>query len=367
MAQLTLLEAIPLFTQTMVEFFDEQTPPPSFLMSFFRNKFTDSKNVSTITRRSTEFLAQDRLRGTEGGRNQFSNKTHKIFTPPYYREYFDMTEIDVYDLMMSGRPFDEFELNVFTEEMISRIQKLQNLIMRSYEFQAAQVFRNGTIAVNAGDDFNFERRANSMVNLSSVNGYWTQANSTPLQDLEDAGTYMRNVGKVIGMNEFILVLPQGGFELLMDNQDVKDRFDNRRADLGMVDEPQMNAAGGTFHGMLSAGSYRFQIWSYTEIYEQRNPDGTITQEYYLPTNTAFVIPQNRSSEFCMSHAKVPQLPGNQMAMQGFPQIGRTVDNGRMYISDYVDPRASQHILDIKSAGLAIPVAVDKIYTMTITG
>jgi len=39
--------------------------------------------------------------------------------------------------------------------------------------------------------------------------------------------------------------------------------------------------------------------------------------------------------------------------------------GKFVVSDYTDERNATHIFDVKSAGVAIPVGVDQIYTVKV--
>ena len=62
----------------------------------------------------------------------------------------------------------------------------------------------------------------------------------------------------------------------------------------------------------------------------------------------------QTPRFQMSHAAVPQLIG---------EPGQLPIQGEYIVGEFIDPRKAVHDFDIQSAAIAVPVAVDQIYTM----
>jgi hypothetical protein len=120
--------------------------------------------------------------------------------------------------------------------------------------------------------------------------------------------------------------------------------------LDAVRPPQRDSVGATLHGQLSAGSYKFNLWAYPEFYDNANGDSTP----YLNSKKVIVLPE--APKFNMSFAAVPKL-----ITQAGPQ---TV--GAYTVKEFVDERKTTHDIEISSAGVPIPVAVDQIYTMQVT-
>jgi len=57
--------------------------------------------------------------------------------------------------------------------------------------------------------------------------------------------------------------------------------------------------------------------------------------------------------FKMAHAAVPQLVG---------EPGQLPVQGEYIVGEYLDTRKAVHDFDIQTAAIAVPVAVDQIYT-----
>ena len=144
------------------------------------------------------------------------------------------------------------------------------------------------------------------------------------------------------------------FSDFMNNPIVQGRADIRRIALDDIRKPQRNSTGGILHGEVSEGAYMFRIWTYPELYDI---EGQLNNEYVNPKKF-FMIPE--SPNFTMSFAAVPQLLGKKA------NVGAGVGGkrGAFLVGEYLDERNSAHIIDIKSAGVPIPVAVDTMYTQT---
>lgn len=90
-------EALGIFTRTLPTVFNDKISPKNFLRSFFKVKTSSALNVSTEVKRNGEFIAGDVMRGSEGNLNTFSKSTQRMYTPPFYKEYINSTELDYYD------------------------------------------------------------------------------------------------------------------------------------------------------------------------------------------------------------------------------------------------------------------------------
>jgi len=344
-------DARALFTKMLVDTYRERPRATSFLRSFFQVKESATKEISIEVQRGTERLAVDVQRGTEGNRNQWALSTEKIFVPPYYREYFDATELALYDRLFGST---EISLGVFTAFMDSVAEKLsilQDKIERAYELQCGQVFDTGIVTLQAGTNIDFKRKAASLLDLGSINSnrYWTDnTNSTPHADLATACDFIRQKGKSQGAT-LNAIFGATALSTFLGNTKVTTRADIRNFSLDNVAAPQRNSVGGSLHGQVSVGAYNVNIWSYPETYDTAG--GVATP--YVNAKKVILVPEN--PKFVLAFAGVPQLiDGNSV-----PQKGAFI------FGNYTDERNSAHIFDIKSAGVAVPTAVDQIYTVQV--
>ena len=346
MGYIATTDARGLFTKTVVDIFKETVTPTGFLRSFFTVKESTSKNLSIAVRRGTEKVAVDVERGTEGNRNTWSKSTEKIFAPPYYREWFDITELDLYDRLFGD---ENIEAGVFTEflaEVSEKLVALREKIERAYEVQCSQVLETGIVQLNAGININFKRKAESLVNNSGTP--WTTGSTDPYAQMEAGCNFLRQVGKVQG-GVVNAILGSSALTAFLNNTTVKGRADVRNFFIDMVRAPQRNSVGAALHGEVSCGSYNVRLWTYPEFYD--NAAGVSTP--YINPKKVIMLPED--PRFTLGFAAVPQLPTKNGGVR----------KGAFLVGDYVDERNDKHIFDIKSAGVAIPVAVDQIYTMQV--
>lgn len=346
MSNIPVTDARGLFTKMLISVYKERITPKSFLRSFFTVKESATKELAIEVQRGTEKIAVDVERGTEGNRNSFSRSTEKIFVPPYYREYFDATDLDLYDrLFGSTSEIDNDTFQGFLESVADKLRMLQDKIERAYELQCAQVLETGIVTLNAGVNIDFKRKSGSLVDNTSTP--WTGSNDPYLQ-IEAGCNFLRQTGKSEGpiVNALVGSLAMRAF---LDNADVKERGPLTNINLDAIRPPQRNSVGGSLFGRITAGSYSVNLWTYPEFYD--NVSGVSTP--YLNPKKVILLPE--APKFVLGFAAVPQLL----------TTGIAVKKGAYLVSDYIDQRNSKHIFDIKSAGVAIPVAVDQIYTMQV--
>lgn len=342
-----VVQARSIYTKALVKLYRENPRPTAFLRSFFNESEYGTKEIAIEVQRGTEKVAVDVERGTEGNRNAWSKSTEKIFVPPYFREFFDATQLDVYDRMFNASGIvSEDQVADFISTVAAKLAQLQDKIDRAYEKQCAQVFETGIITLSGGTSIDFKRDADSIVDLGG-GGYWTGASVKPTDSLETGANFLRQKGKVQGGN-INIICGSEALGALLDNTKQKARADIRNFSLDAIRAPQRNSVGATLHGEVSFGSYKGNIWSYPEFYDV---NGTSTP--YVNPKKVIMLPE--ATNFELSFAAVPQLISGG--------IQRT--KGKYIVGEYIDDRKVAHIFDIKSAGVAIPVAVDQIYTMQV--
>lgn len=340
-----------IFTQALIDVYNEMTTPTQFLRSFFKVVESNTKLLSIEVRRGKERVAVDVSRGTEGNRNTFSRSTQKIFLPPFYREFFDATELDIYDRLFTGNgSIDENTLSDFVKDVAEKMRDMQNLIDRAYELQCSQVFQTGIVSLNKGTNIDFKRKAASLVAVPD-GGFWDS--NDPFATFEQGALFLRQVGKAQG-GIFNSILGSEALAALYANDEFKDRAKWVNISLDIINPPQRNSVGAMLHGLISIGSYKSYIWSYPEFYDDVNGISTA----YIGSKKLIMLAEN--PHFTLGFAAVPQLlrVGNAGAT---PQTTK----GAYIVSEYLDERNSAHIFDLKSAGVAIPTAVDQIWTANV--
>lgn len=338
-----------LFTKKLVETYRERISTTNFLETFFPTgpgDITDSLEISVAVQRTSERVAIDVVRGSDGNRNEFTKSSEKIFISPYFREYFDQNAMSVFDnawraAWMSGNAFARL-----INDLADHTMELQAKIERAYEIQRAQILDTGIMTFDKGIGFiDFKRKASSKVDLTSSGGYWATNNNLYAQ-IQDGCVWLRKFGKVSTFN-FSLICGDLAIRDLLANTQFKANQNLFNYVPDSIAAPRKNSQGGVYFGTISAGPYRVDIWSYPSYYE--NAAGNMVE--ILNPRVAVLLPPNPN--FKTVYGLVPQLtnPGEN------PQIGKFI------LSDYTDQKARTREFHLESAGMPIPVAVDQIYTM----
>ncbi len=334
-----------LYTKKLIDVYVERPKTTSFLRSFFPSATpAPTLELSIEVQRGFEKIAVDVVRGTDGNRNQWTKSTEKIFIPPYFREYLDITQLQLYDRLFGATEINDAVFAQFINDTADKVAQMREKIERTYELYCAQVLLDGIVQLQAGINIDFKRKAGSLVD-SGV--YWATNNDLFAQ-IQAGCTWLRQNGKTEGFI-FNMIVGETAISHLMANTVFLGRQDLFNMKLDAIAPPQRNSVGGVYHGTLTAGPYQVAVWSYPEYYD--NTAGVQTP--YIDPKKYILMPQK--PKFKMGFAAVPQLL----------KPGQPVRTGEFVISEYTDEKAKTHEIHVESAGLPIPTAVDQIYTQRV--
>ena len=354
MGVIQLSEAKGLFTNKLQEIYREKILPTAFLRSFFEPVESQTKYVSIAVRRGAEKIAVDVQRGTEGNRNSFSKSSEKTFLPAFYEEYLEATEMDFYDKMWNSNGTVEVTtFKMWLDETVDNLEQLIFKIDRAYEVQCKEVLELGVVTLKAGENIDFKRKAASLV-ANVAGNTWATGTVSPYKTIEDGCSFIRTKGKSQGttMN---LILGSEAFNDFMDNTIVKERNDMQNISLDSIREPQ-RVSDATLHGQITAGSYKLNVWTYNEFYDDASGDNNP----YINPKLAIILPEKPNFKFMYSG--MPMLLGDNGAKEG---AGLTGVKGRYHISEDLDRRKKSHQIIVASAGIPVPVAIDQLYTVQV--
>ena len=346
-------DAFGLYTKKLIDVYKERTTPTSFLMSFFKASVEPTLELSIEVQRGSEKVAVDVIRGTEGNRNQSTRSSEKIFIPPAYKEYMDVTKVALWDRLFGATQIDDKVFSKLINNIADEVMSMQQKIERAIELQCAQVLETGVVTLVSADSIDYKRKTQSKVDLGAGN-YFTDA-IDPFTAYENAGTFLRQKGKITGR---VLNAIHGGeaISALFANAKFKERQNLFHYAPDAVAAPQSGAVGQTYHGRITAGPYLVDLWSYPEYYDLRGGTAaapTFTSTPYLDPTKITVLPEN--PRFVLGYAVCEQLikPGEMPIVAPY------------LIREFPDVRKAVLDIEIQSAPLAIPVAVDQIYTMKV--
>lgn len=343
MAVIPASQARAAFTQALVAVYKERPKTTSFLRSFFPSVQKSTRYLSIEVQRGYEKIAIDVLRGTEGNRNEFGKSTQKVFDPPFYKEYFDMTQLDYYNVLMGQTDISVVEYGELLAQVAEKLGLCQDKIERSYEVNCAQALTTGVVTLVNGENINFRRKADSLVDLSATP--WT-GSYNPYTQLEVGCNYIREKGKAQG-GTFNLLCGSDALQALLANDTFLTRQNLFNMALDQVRPPQRDSVGGTLNGQITVGAYKVNLWGYPEFYDDPT-SGDATA--YIDPKKVILLPE--APKFTLSFAGVPKLidaPGPQAV-------------GAYFVEEFKDQRLKTHVMEISSAGVPIPVAIDQIWT-----
>lgn len=343
---ISVVDARNLLTKKIVSIYSESTQVFSFGRSFFKTDVSLSKNVSIEVERGGEFVAVDVLRNTDGNYNKISRSTEKIIEPAYYSEYISANESDLYDVAIASGGSAP-AIAQLSQYIAKKVIKLRDKIERAYERQAWQVLESGVVTLQSTNSIDFKRKSGSLVDIGGAN-YWNQTGSNPLTDLANGALFLRTVGKSQGA-VVNCVMGSSALDLFINNDTVKEFGDLRNYSIAQVRMEQRNSLGASLYGAVTAGSWNVLIWTYPEYYDE-NVNGTIESKPYVPADKFIMIPE--APNFTMAFGAVPQLIEN----------GSVPQTSAYLLREFLDDRRKAHEYYVESAGIAIPVAVDQIYT-----
>jgi hypothetical protein len=335
------------FTKKLVAVYKEMPVVKSFLRSLFRTSVSMTKEISVAVQRGSETVAVDVFRYSDGNRNSFDKSTERVIVPPFYHEWMSVSEHRLYDQVITA--LSEGNVTFFaqmTQEMAEQLVALQNKIERATELQCAQVMQTGIVSMASGESIDFKRKAASIVAYNAANDF-SISTVDPRKVLAAGAVFIRTKGKSQGqyMNA---ILGATALSDLLNNPKIQGSSDLRDINLGTLSIGMQQATGAVPVGELSCGTWKVRLWSYPEFYDV---NGVSTP--YIDDKKVVMFPDNPN--FVMAYAAVPQLIKN----------GSIPQKGEYLVQEFLDDKRASHEVHIKSAVVAVPVAIDQLYTVTV--
>lgn len=351
-------------TRRMIRAYIEDASSPMFLSGFFQ---TPPENFHTSERVEVDIERDDRdvavvIQAIEAGRRQNESTVYsnKDFIPPIYDEEGVITSYDLIKRVPGQDPFmaPDFQANAVLRSF-RLFRKLERKVRRAIELQASQVLQTGVLDLQDQNGttlygLSFDPKA---THFPTAGTPWaTVATSTPIDDLESLADVILTDGKTEVQD---VIMGRQAFLNFQKSTQVQTLADNRRFDLVRVDAPETRGMGAKFHGVLSAGQYRLNIWSYTGRY--RNPNGGATVPYVDP-NKVIMLSDGRLD---LTFGAIPLLRGPEArALPFLPPRISDGDAGIDLTTNAWFTADGRHLA--VSAGtrpLCIPTAIDTFGTL----
>jgi hypothetical protein len=351
-----------LLTKKIVGKFEETIPVRTGFAGWFPEETTPTYEVDVEVQRDNDLIAVDVVRFTEGSKTKSSKVTEKKYIPPYFKLDYDFNRDNVYMNNISlGIGMENAQVNkIISMNAFKGVEKNRNMIIRAIRKQQADVLQTGIVTLVNGDNIDFKRKASSMVNVSTGGVYWsTAATATPLTDIRKGMDFLRNVGNS-GGSSVNVVMRSGALEAFLASAQIKDQGTNvvqqiQRINIGM---PQFEGVSGfAHHGMIAAGDFTVNLWTYNEKYTDANG----ATQYYLADNLVVMIPDDFQGKTIFG--ALPTM--NEVTIGGATTKIPGIVEANYLIRPYSDEKTMSSTIELTSAPLVIPFTIDKIYTMQV--
>lgn len=344
-------------TQSTIALFSDDAAPQLGLSAFFPQVIVPSKEVSIEVERNNQLIAVDVQRGRGSNRNIFSKSTEKIFVPPYFSEKFDFTSLQNYDVTFGqGVAPSEITASMLINSAAKKTLALKYKIQRAIAKQHADILQTGVVTLINGDSIDYKRQAGSMPVLSGTNMWSAQTTADPSSDLVTGANFLREQGLSSG-TAINVIFGAAAFSNFLKNANIQKEAaiftQIKRVNIGM---PQFdNTTGLVFQGQYGSGDFLFNLWTFNAWYKDTN-NNVIK---YLATNNVIMVPDDFEGR--TAFASVPMVMGDQTTGQFVGQM-----EGDFFFHDLIDQEKKTWDFVVESAPLAVPVSVDRMYTIQTT-
>jgi len=345
---ISLTDALPLFTNEIVMKYADHRKPKSFGRSFFTEVETASKLASMIAQRGMNLVASDVMRGARGNLNVFDKSTQNLTMPPYFNEFFNMVELDSYDYLYVDGAISKINFGKFLDDVASKMDWCMDKIDRRYELQCWQLLLDGIVTMTNGTNLKSGRKSGSLVDLGG-GAYWSVSGVDPSDSLLAAAVWLNEKGKMEG-DTVNIIFGAAAWESYRNNSKIISKALQVQWGTEMIQPQIRNSTGGSYHGSVSIGSFNFRFWTYADFYETDNGDGTTT-----------VVPYMNTKKF----VAMPDIPKNVLTYTAVPQLltqGQQPAKGKFLVWDSISEFKDAHYLGVKSAGFPALGAIDQVYT-----
>lgn len=344
-------------TKRIIASFSDGASVKSGLAAFFPSVTTIEKQLRIEVERNKQLVAVDVQRCTDANRNKFSTHAEKLFVPPYFNESWDFTSCQRYDVTFGQRtnPSRPDALNMINEAT-RNIGKMRAKIERAIELQRSQALQTGIVTLKNGDNIDYKRKAASISTKAGAD-LWSASTGVPLTDLATGCNFLREEG-LSSASTVNAIMGRDAFAAFMNNDQVKDQANFRRISRLEIGMPQFDGVTGmVFHGQIGTADYAINLWTYNEFYELANG----SKARYIDEKNVILIAEDFKGN--TGYAGIPAIMRDKSNAE-FPEYISPIE-AEFYVNNWLDYSKKAHWFEIASAPLAIPVSIDRLYTMKV--
>jgi len=353
--------SIPNLKKTMLEVYQEDTrnARPGLLTSFFKVKdsyYTDSERISLDIVKSSRKAAP--VVTALGGNSVKISKS--IFNgievaPPIYSL---SRPVDLYELLQREPGETEWTQNKINwavkvaNKLRDSKSDMTDMIMRSVEYQAAQVLQEGKITLtdeNGNDAYvlNFNKSANQMV---TVTNKWDASGSDPEKDLDALAQALADEA---GITATTLIFGRKAWDAFMKHANIAKLIDKTSYDLGVFTN-DVRGKGEIYKGRIALGSFTFYLYVYNASFEDFSTGSLVR---YLDEKNVLMFPNEADLDFRLVHAVYPMLKSKSEFANLVPDVA-IIDRVRFFNKVIDDEDTDSTMMKVAARPLCLPASLD---------
>lgn len=354
-------------TIAKVRSYKQSLPATQFLTGFFQapaENFHNSKEIEWDIDRDDEEIAVPVLGVGDGYRhNKTGDYDTKSTLPPAYKEKEVKNAFDLMDRQYGSTPYDSvnFQRNAVKLALTSAT-KLRKKIVRALELQAAQIFTTGALSLvdDTGAVVYSLSFAPKATHFPTVSIEWSNSGTAvPVTDIENLCEVIRDDS---GEDAKRVLLSSKAFEEAMETTQFKNRFDNRRINLGAINpmQGQGGTRGGNYRGTVDVGSYKLDVWTYGGRY--KHPQ-TGTKTKYIGDNKVIV---QGDGMYDAHFGGFPTFGNDGRAARYLPRrMSSSESRMDMFFNSWISPNGEDLHIEIASRPLLVPKSIDTFGCLTV--
>ena len=343
--------------------FNKKINPTGFLTNFFEPVQLKGFKVEIHGKSVKAIYSVDVKKGTGGRRYDLGSFDSKEFEVPEYNDFTTLTEEDLVKIQFGESPYEQTIANI-ADMAIDKYDTFSAMQRLAEEKQAADALFQGKIVLSDGSVIEFNKKDTHNISKSSTK--WNST-SNPIDDLEK-GCDLCIKDASLTTSEFNFISSGTVVQTLLSNENViKSSNWNNGIQRTQINIPEEKSPGASFHGQLSCGSKKVNIWSYDRYYEVPSGFGFANEGSkfgFIPTGRGLLLPSNPSfKRYYGALADINEVNNNTTTVPGFsltlkqqqqlPYIYAELKNGSAYI-----------IVGEKSRPLVVPIDIDCFVTFS---
>lgn len=354
--------SIPNLKKTMLEVYegDKNDARPGFFTSFFKVRpeyFTDAERINIDIIRSSHKIAPV-VTGIGGSSVKVASSVFngiEVAPPVYLME----KPVDLYELLQ--REPGETEWTKMTATWAAKVagkirngkNQITDMIMRSVEYQAAQVLQTGTLTLtdengNNAYTLNFGKDSSQIVTPATK---WDAIGGNPEADID---ALAQNIADNAHVTATTLIFGRKAWDAFSKNSKIAELIKKDSYNLGSFSNT-VRGRGEIYKGFINLGSFRFDLYVYNASYEAF-ATGSITR--YLDEKSVLVLPNEEDLDFRLIHAVYPMLPSDSRFSNLVPEQAIVDGKMRFYNKVYGDDRSNAFAVQVAARPLCVPVSLD---------